>query len=247
MNLFWSTLGCIFLGCLLSQVATLATTMYLHRGSTHQSVTFHPVAEFFLQLNLWITTGIKRMEWVSVHLYHHLHTDVEGDPHSPVVHGFWRVQLGNLFLYTRAAKDPKILRYGIHIRPTWAERTIFKFGFLGPTFGILVACLVFGWVQGLVLSFTHAVLYLFFLNNLVNGLCHHSGYKNFPEASAFNNRWVAWITGGEGNHNNHHENPASPKLSVKPWEPDLGWRVIQVLERLHLAKCKPGTLAPRQV
>jgi stearoyl-CoA desaturase (delta-9 desaturase) len=36
-------------------------------------------------------------------------------------------------------------------------------------------------------------------------------------------------------HNNHHADPASPKLSVKKWEWDLGWTYIKLLERYKLA------------
>ncbi len=228
----------VVIGFLLSQVASLATTVYLHRASTHQSVIFHPAVEFFFQLNLWITTGIKRVEWVAIHLYHHLHSDVEGDPHSPLVFGFWKVQLWNVVLYRRVAKDLKVLQYGKHLKLSWAERYIFKYSILGPVIGIGIACLIFGWKIGLLLSATHAFLYLFFLNNLVNGLCHWSGYKNFPEAHAYNNKWVAWITAGEGNHNNHHARPDFARLAVEPSEPDFGWILIAILKSLRLAKVK---------
>jgi stearoyl-CoA desaturase (delta-9 desaturase) len=45
----------------------------------------------------------------------------------------------------------------------------------------------------------------------------------------------AFFIGGEELHNNHHADPASPKLSVKKWEWDLGWTYIKVLERYKLA------------
>jgi stearoyl-CoA desaturase (delta-9 desaturase) len=44
------------------------------------------------------------------------------------------------------------------------------------------------------------------------------------------------IIGGEELHNNHHTYPNSAKLSVKPWEFDMGWAWIQLFSFLRLAK-----------
>jgi stearoyl-CoA desaturase (delta-9 desaturase) len=46
------------------------------------------------------------------------------------------------------------------------------------------------------------------------------------------------LIGGEELHNNHHTYPTSAKLSVKPYEFDIGWLYIRVLETLHLATVK---------
>ena len=43
------------------------------------------------------------------------------------------------------------------------------------------------------------------------------------------------IIGGEELHNNHHTYPTSAKLSVKPFEFDIGWAYIRVLQTLGLA------------
>jgi stearoyl-CoA desaturase (delta-9 desaturase) len=219
------------IGFLVAEIASLLTTVYLHRGSTHRSLKFNPVLEFLMQLGLWLTTGINRKEWVAVHLCHHAHADVEGDPHSPILLGLWPVQLGNIFLYRRAARDPKTLWYGRNIVPTFAERIIFRWTLIGP-FVVAPALLwwAFGLLPMLIIVATHMLLYLFLLNNLVNGLCHYRGYKNFPlPVVAFNNHFVAWITMGEGFHNNHHNAPGNPSLSYKWYEFDLGWVFIRLM------------------
>jgi fatty-acid desaturase len=56
---------------------------------------------------------------------------------------------------------------------------------------------------------------------------------------------VPWgiVIGGEELHNNHHNDPGSPKLSVKPYEFDVGWMWIVVLEKLRLLKTKQKSLA----
>jgi hypothetical protein len=54
-----------------------------------------------------------------VHRKHHAFTDKEGDPHSPLLLGFWKVQLGNVFYYVREARNPEtITRWAKDIRTT---------------------------------------------------------------------------------------------------------------------------------
>ncbi len=226
----------ILIGVVVAEIASLLTTVYLHRGSTHRSVVFNPALEFLMQLGLWLMTGINRREWVAVHLCHHAHADVEGDPHSPLLLGLWPVQLGNLFLYRRAAKDPKVLWYARNLRPSFAERTIFRSTMTGLLTGMGLLWWVFGLVPMLIIVGTHAFLYLFFLNNLVNGWCHARGYKNFPLAVAYNNRFIAWITMGEGLHNNHHHKPGNPSLRYLASEVDPGWLFIRTACFFGLAR-----------
>src|SRR5262245_2978279 len=90
----------------LSQVAVLATSIYLHRTLAHRSLRLHPVTDFLFRAVLWLTTGQCRQQWVAVHRKHHAFTDREGDPHSPRLLGFWRVQLFNVYYYVRERRDP---------------------------------------------------------------------------------------------------------------------------------------------
>jgi stearoyl-CoA desaturase (Delta-9 desaturase) len=71
---------------------------------------------------------------------------------------------------------------------------------------------------------------------IINGLGHWWGYRNF-EASDASTNISPWgvIIGGEELHNNHHTYPTSAKLSVKPFEFDIGWAYIRTLELMGLA------------
>ena len=72
---------------------------------------------------------------------------------------------------------------------------------------------------------------------IINGLGHWWGYRNFeaPDASTNVSPWGI-IIGGEELHNNHHTYPTSAKLSVKPYEFDMGWAYIRGLEMMGLAQ-----------
>jgi stearoyl-CoA desaturase (Delta-9 desaturase) len=235
-----SFLFSLVIAAVLIQVAVLSTTIYLHRCATHKALVVHPAVEWLFKFALWLTTGQCTKEWVAVHRKHHAFTDEEGDPHSPKLEGFWNVQLGNVFYYVREIKHTDVVqRYARDIKDGWWDRTCFNRGLLGLAIGTTALCLVFGPVIGLgwtlLAAGIHAVMYVFVLSSSINGLCHHVGYKNFPN-TATNIRLLALLTGGEGLHNNHHGYPRSPKFSFRASEIDPAWPFIKLLIALKLAK-----------
>lgn len=217
-----------------TQAAVFATSIYLHRALAHHSLRVHPLADVFFRAVLWLTTGQERRQWVAVHRKHHTFTDREGDPHSPLLLGFWRVQLGNVFYYVREAQNPETLRrFAPDIVPDWLDRNVFVRGWTGLALGTTLLCLAFGFWPGLVGALLHAVLYVFVLAPLINALGHWRGRRNFDN-TAFNSRLLAWVTGGESLHNNHHGHPRAPKFSAARWEFDPSWLVIRALAAVRL-------------
>lgn len=221
---------------LVTQIAVFSTTIYLHRTVTHRAVVLHPIAEWVFRLAIWLTTGIVPREWVAVHRKHHAFTDEEGDPHSPKLEGFWKVQLGNVFYYTRQLRDPNLVpKYARDMKPDAWDRLFFDHGTVGLVMGVVVLCLTVGVWWGLFAAALHAVMYVFVLSSSINGLCHYTGYRNFAN-TATNIRLIAWLTGGEGLHNNHHGYPRSPKFSFRRGEIDPAWPLIRLLTALKLAR-----------
>ncbi len=94
--------------------------------------------------------------------------------------------------------------------------------------------LAFGWKWGAAAWAFHIVAYIF-LNSSINALGHMIGYRNFNNL-ATNLQFLAFLTGGEGLHNNHHEYPTSAKFALRSREIDLAWPVIRLLEMLGLAR-----------
>jgi len=88
-----------------TQLSILATTVYLHRVLAHRSLTVRPPVAMVFRLIIWMMTGITPRAWVAVHRRHHAFSDTPQDPHSPVVLGFWAVQLGNVKLYRNTIRD----------------------------------------------------------------------------------------------------------------------------------------------
>jgi stearoyl-CoA desaturase (delta-9 desaturase) len=226
----------LVVSAIVTQTAVFSTTIYLHRTATHKALVMHPALEWVFRFVLWMTTGMLTKEWVAVHRKHHAFTDEEGDPHSPALEGFWRVQLGNVYYYMREVKKTDVVeRYARDIHEGWWDRHVFKHGLAGLLIGTVGLCLVLGLGWGLLAAGIHAVMYVFVLSSSINGLCHHVGYKNFDN-TATNIRLLALLTGGEGLHNNHHGYPRSPKFSWRASEFDPAWPVIKLLIALKLAK-----------
>jgi stearoyl-CoA desaturase (delta-9 desaturase) len=226
----------LVVAAILIQVAVFSTTIFLHRTATHRALALHPAVAWLFRLSLWLTTGIATREWVAVHRKHHAFTDQEGDPHSPMLMGFWSVQLGNVFHYVKEAKNKDVVeRYARDIQEDVWDRLFFNHGIPGLLVGIVALCAVLGVGWGLLAATIHAVMYVFVLSSSINGLCHHVGYKNFDN-TATNLRLLALVTGGEGLHNNHHGYPRSPKFSCRTSEIDPAWPLIKLLVALRLAK-----------
>jgi stearoyl-CoA desaturase (Delta-9 desaturase) len=224
------------------QVMVFSTTIYLHRSATHRALTLHPVAAFGFRLAVWLTTGIVPREWVAVHRKHHAHTDEDGDPHSPLLVGFWKVQLGNVFYYIKETKNPEtVATYAKDmVKSDFFDKIAFNYGGAGIIVGTALLCLTLGFWWGLFATAFAGFMYVFVLSSSINGLCHYFGYKNFDN-TAGNFRTVALLTGGEGLHNNHHGRPRAAKFSVRKSEIDPAWPIIRTLELLRLAKVAKAT------
>ena len=218
-----------------TEAAVIATSVYLHRGLAHRALRLHPIADFLFRCILWVSTGQNRREWVAVHRKHHAFTDKAGDPHSPLLEGFWKVQLGNVFYYVREARNADtIARWAKDIKDDIWDRLLFNWGTAGAIVGVALAMLLLGPIWGLAVSIAHFVLYVFVLAPAINALGHWWGRKNFLTNTATNIRLLAWLTGGESLHNNHHAYPSSPKFSMGRFEFDPSWIVIKVLVALRL-------------
>ena len=218
------------------QITIACVTLYLHRSQAHKAVEFHPVVEHFMRFWLWLTTGMVTKEWVAIHRKHHQKSDTVDDPHSPKIYGIWRVLFGGALLYVKAKQDkPMVDKLGVGTPNDWIEHNVYS---RYPSFGLglllILDTLVFGWA-GLLVWSVQAIWIPFWAAGVINGIGHWWGYRNGDTRDTSTNI-APWgiIIGGEELHNNHHLNPASPKLSKRWFEFDIGWLYIRIFEMLGL-------------
>ncbi len=218
----------VVVGLATCQIAIFLTTIFLHRTVSHRAVTMKPALRSTCRALVWISTGIRPRQWAGVHRRHHAFTDEPGDPHSPKLEGFWRVQLLNVVMYRRTARDGVTVdKYAKDLPADRWDRVLFG---LGVGIGLLYVVFGFNWRMTLIASLVHMVSYLM-LNSAVNAVGHTFGRRPYP-GLATNSQWLAWLTGGEGLHNNHHAAPTSARLSFARRELDPGWWVIAAARRL---------------
>jgi len=226
----------ILITLVILQISVLCTTIYLHRTLTHKGLEVHPMMAFLMHLHITVFTGISPREWVAVHRKHHQFSDKEGDPHSPYLLGMWKVLFGNAFYYRNETNKPGLVRkYTPDYKGTAIDRLPFLNGW-GLLGGLALFLYMFGWAWGGGLFVFHAVAYVF-LNASINSICHMIGYRNFDNL-ATNVQSIALLTGGEGLHNNHHEDPTAAQFSMRRGEIDPAWPLIRMMEVLGLAKVK---------
>jgi len=223
-----------------THVTIASVTIFLHRSQAHRALDLHPAVAHFFRLWLWLGTGMVTKEWVSIHRKHHAKCETTDDPHSPVTRGIRTVLLQGSELYRTEAKNTETLaKFGHNTPDDWIERHLYsRHTVLGVALLMTIDLLVFGaigatvWaVQMLWIPITAA--------GIINGIGHWWGYRNFEAPDASTNI-VPWgvIIGGEELHNNHHTYPTSAKLSVKPFEFDIGWGYIRILQALGLAQVR---------
>lgn len=236
----------VVVGLATSQVAIFLTTIFLHRTLAHRAITMAPGLKFACRVLTWLSTGIRPRQWVGVHRRHHAFTDVEGDPHSPAIEGFAHVQIGNVVLYRKAARDGvTVEKYARDMPPDRWDKILFDHALLGLAIGIAGLYFAFGmnWEMTLIASVVHTVSYLG-LNSAVNAVGHTYGRRPF-KGLATNSQWLAWLTAGEGLHSNHHAAPTSARLSFTRREIDPGWWIVALAGKLRWLKVRH--LEPRLV
>ena len=189
---------------------------------------------------LWLTTGMVTKQWVAIHRKHHQNSDKEGDPHTPHVYGIWRVVFGGALLYHEASKNKAMIdQYGVGTPDDWMEQNIYsKHSRTGIMLMLAINIILFGWI-GLLLWGVQMIWIPFWAAGIVNGVGHWWGYRNTnTKDNSKNISIMGIIIGGEELHNNHHAEPANPKLSRRWFEFDIGWMWFKILEKLKLARVK---------
>ncbi|MGH8988548.1 MAG: fatty acid desaturase, partial [Acidimicrobiales bacterium] len=161
----------------LTQIAFIATSIYLHRTLAHRAVRLSRASTIACRTLVWLMTGICPREWVAVHRKHHAFSDQEGDPHSPVLLGVWTVQWENPVLYRRVARNPTVVaRYARDLPPDRLDRLLFDHGWLGIAISAGVVTAVAGWEIMLVVAAIYGALYLGG-SGAINAIGHHFGKR----------------------------------------------------------------------
>jgi fatty-acid desaturase len=229
-------------------------TIGYHRLLTHRSFkTPRWVERVFAILGICCLED-SPVRWVAIHRIHHVHSDNQPDPHTPLVNFFWS-HMGWLMVKNREThslsacekfakdllRDPFYMymekRPLTHVYIALAQIPVF---FL---LGYLIGWIGWGQASALQLGLSMIVwavyvrvVAVWHITWSVNSLSHLFGYQNYKTDEHSRNNWfVALLTVGEGWHNNHHEDPSTACLHHRWWELDISYYEIKLLELMGLA------------
>ncbi len=223
-----------------THITIVSVTIFLHRAQSHRALDLGPIPSHFFRFWLWIGTGMQTKEFVAIHRKHHAKVDTEEDPHSPQTRGLKKLLLEGTELYRAESKNKEtIAKYGTGTPNDWIERNLYnRYTILGVSLMMVANLLMFGAIGAAVWAVQMAWIPVM-ATGVINGIGHYWGYRNFESADASTNVSL-WgiVIGGEELHNNHHTYPTSAKFSVKPYEFDIGWFYISIMQAIGWAKVK---------
>ena len=218
----WAYVLCVyfFTGC-------IGVSITLHRYMSHAAFRMPRWLEIFGVM--CSTYGIigSSLAWVNNHRAHHRYADQEGDPHSPTVHGFLKVQWFSMFISaTKFRYMRKFIADSFHV---FMHRYYFAIHA-----AIIVTFLVFTSWHVLAVFYLAPAAVLWNAGSSINTLGHSPlGYVNHKiKDFSKNNFLLGYCVWGEGWHNNHHYLPARASFQDRWWEVDISALVIKLINKL---------------
>ena len=242
----WTGVGGFAVGfaILMYVVRMFGVTAALHRYFSHRTYRTSRVFQFLLAVLAASCVQRGALWWAATHRHHHRHSDDEEDKHSPVVSGFWWSHIGWITSRRNFPTDYA----GIRDFARYPELVFLnRFDTLVPA---LLALATWGLgallekyapglgvtgMQLLVWGFVISTVAVFHGTACINSLSHVFGTRRFgTHDHSRNNGLLAFLTLGEGWHNNHHRYPASVRQGFYWWEFDPTWWALRGLAALGL-------------
>lgn len=179
-------------------IAMFGLSIGLHRHFAHNQFKTSKLYEVFSLFLAMLAFSRSPLSWIGAHRIHHRYSDTEKDPHSPTYKGFWNVLFNNWNVkkidrpYVRDLyKNPRIMFFHNHWLKLHIATAVITLLISVPVFIIFV-------LSPLVLGF--------FSYGIFNALGH-------KDNKAVTNKFINFLSAGEGHHNVHHNNPKQVRLS----------------------------------
>jgi stearoyl-CoA desaturase (Delta-9 desaturase) len=201
-----------------------------HRYFAHRAYRTNRVFQFILAFGGASSAQKGPLWWAGHHRDHHRYSDTETDVHSPL-RGFWWSHVGWILCdkYNDAPVD-RIKDFARYPEIRFVER----FNWI-PPWTLAIASFLIGGLPGLFIGFFLSTVLLWHSTFLVNSLAHVLGRRRYAtEDTSRNNPFIAFVTMGEGWHNNHHYYQASARNGFFWWEWDPTYYILRALSWVGL-------------
>jgi stearoyl-CoA desaturase (Delta-9 desaturase) len=203
-----------------------------HRYFSHRSYKLGRIPQFIMAFGGTTAAQKGPLWWAAHHRHHHQYSDTRQDTHSPI-RGFWWSHMGWILCDKSGPTDyDRIKDFAKYPELRFLNR----FDWIGPWALGFTCWLIGGW-SGLIIGFFLSTVLLWHGTFLVNSLAHVFGRRRYltPDTSR-NSFLIAFITGGEGWHNNHHYYQASARQGFYWWEWDPVFQVLRFLSWIGIVK-----------
>ncbi len=232
--------------------ACLGITLGYHRLLTHGSLVVPSVLKYFFSICGMLSAEGSPLMWVAIHRKHHVHSDADEDPHTPL-HGFWWSHMIWFYpLETRAQRLALYRRWAPDLLKDPVQRFLDRTFILYPLLlgALLYAAGQYFFQQGLsfvLWGLCARMVAAYHSTWFVNSATHKWGYRNYETTDQSRNLWwVAVLSYGEGWHNNHHAHQRLARHGHRWWEIDPTYLVIRGLQFCRLATKVQDTLPERE-
>jgi stearoyl-CoA desaturase (delta-9 desaturase) len=201
----WANVLYFALGWILIEGVGVAIT--LHRYVSHKAFEARPgLKPILLWLGCLSLQG-SPLGWAAIHRgSHHRYSDTDKDAHSPTKGWLyaWHMWLHDWDQYFNPKYAIDLIRDPMQM---WFAKNYIKI--ILVTY--ITVLILFGW-QVLLFGFMLPAAVSLYMESNINVFCHTNGYgyRNFDtKDNSRNVPFLAWITWGQGWHNNHHARASS--------------------------------------
>lgn len=241
----------VAVGVALYWIRMFFVTGAYHRYFSHRTYKTSRWFQFVLALGAMSSSQKGVLWWAAHHRTHHKYSDTDKDVHSPIKKGFWYAQVGWLFDRTDKTDYSKVKDLAKYPELVFLDR----YWYIPPALLGFSLWLVLGW-SGLWVAFMGSTVALWHGTFTINSLTHLFGRKVYPAGDESRNSAIlAFITMGEGWHNNHHYFQASTRQGFHWWQFDFTYYILKVLSWVGLvwdlreppAEVVAGTWRPKKL
>ncbi len=233
-----------------SMLTEWGVTIGFHRLLSHHSFQTHRwLRAFWMSLGALAVQG-SPLVWCAVHRKHHHLSDLEGDPHSPRIHGrgWWNELRGFIYghtgwLFSHHWSYPELERYVPDLLKDRLLVLVDRLYYLWVLASLALPAVIAGlatmsWKGALLGVIWGGLVRIFIVHHItfsVNSVCHLLGPKEYEtNDDSRNNVVVGVLAQGEGWHNNHHAFPTSARHGLKWWQLDMSWLIIRSMQAVGL-------------
>lgn len=202
-----------------------------HRYFAHRGYKLPRFMQFLVALGGGTSAQKGALWWASHHRWHHRFSDTNRDPHNSN-RGFWWSHVGWILCEKYNETHYETIKdFAKYPELVWLNKH-----HLVPPVMLGVGVWLWGSWSALFCSFFLSTVLLYHGTFSINSLTHKWGKPRYKTGETSKNSLIlAFVTLGEGWHNNHHYYASTANQGFFWWEIDISYYVIRVLSFLGLA------------